>query len=533
MEKICRRDHLCTLLLLLVFVCSYCLRSARGNAELRALMEIKSSLDPEKKYLSSWTENGDPCGGSFVGVACNEHRKVANISLQGKGLTGKVSPAVAGLKCLSGLYLHYNSLTGDIPKEIANLTELTELYLNVNNLSGTIPPEIGNMASLQVMELCCNNLTGMIPTEMGLLRKLSFLSLERNRLSGRIPASLGGLGMLKRLFLSFNQLSGPIPVGLSNLSSLEILQLQNNTLSGVVPPALRRMEERFRFENNPGLCGAGFPSLRACTQWDNLNINQIDPSSNRTVSNIPQSANFPLSCNGSHCSKSSSKVPQAAIVAGVITLTISLMVVVFICIVRYRRGKQKVGNRSDASDDRSVDWQAKDFKRSPSPLVALEYSSGWDSASAAQDCNGGCHDFVQGSKFNLEEVESTTQHFSEVNLLGKSKFSAVYKGILKDGSIVAIKSINKTSCKTDEAEFMKGLSLLNSLKHENLVKLKGFCCSNARGECFLVYEFASNGNLSEYLDVHDDNGNVLLDWPTRVSIIHGIAKGYKLHRPLQ
>lgn len=124
-------------------------RRVLGNTELRALLELKSSLDPENKLLKSWTSEGDPCSGSFEGVACNEHRKVANISLQGKGLSGKVSGAVAELKCLSGLYLHYNKLSGEIPKEISNLTELTDLYLNVNNLSGGIPPEIVNMDSLQ------------------------------------------------------------------------------------------------------------------------------------------------------------------------------------------------------------------------------------------------------------------------------------------------------------------------------------------------------------------------------------------------
>ncbi|KAL0331391.1 UNVERIFIED_CONTAM: Proline-rich receptor-like protein kinase PERK9 [Sesamum angustifolium] len=439
--------------------CSCFVNPTCGNAELRALMEMKSSLDPENKYLSSWTADGDPCGGAFEGVACNQHRKVANISLQGKGLTGKVPPAVAGLKCLSGLYLHYNSLSGEIPREIANLTELTDLYLNVNNLTGTIPPEIGSMASLQ----------------------------------GQIPASLGDLGMLKRLYLSFNQLSGPIPVRLANNPSLEVLDVQNNTLSGVVPS---------------GRC------LHACRQQKN-------------PTNVPQSAAFPLACNQSDCSRSSSRLPQIGIVAGVITVTVALMVVVFVGVVRYRRRKQKVGNKSDTSDDRLSIDQVKDvYKRSPSPLVALEYSNSWNPTNAAQDCNGLCHVFLQGSKFNLEEVESATQHFSEVNLLGKSKFSAVYKGILKDGSLVAIKSINKTSCKSDEDEFMKGLSLLNSLKHENLLKLRGFCFSKARCECFLIYDFASNGNLSQYLDGEDDTSSIL-DWPTRVSIIHGIAKGIK------
>lgn len=120
-----------------------------ANTELRALLDMKAALDPEERYLSSWTINGDPCDGAFEGVACNEKGQVANISLQGKGLYGKVSPAIAGLKHLTGLYLHYNSLYGEIPREIANLTELSDLYLNVNNLSGAIPPEIGGMGNLQ------------------------------------------------------------------------------------------------------------------------------------------------------------------------------------------------------------------------------------------------------------------------------------------------------------------------------------------------------------------------------------------------
>lgn len=125
-----------------------------GNSEVKALMELKASLDPENRVLRSWTVTGDPCGSAFDGVACNEHRKVANISLQGRGLSGKVSPAVAELKCLSGLYLHYNNLSGEIPREISTLTELADLYLDVNNLSGEIPVEIGNMSSLQGLFQC-------------------------------------------------------------------------------------------------------------------------------------------------------------------------------------------------------------------------------------------------------------------------------------------------------------------------------------------------------------------------------------------
>lgn len=271
--------------------------------------------------------------------------------------------------------------------------------------------------------------------------------------------------------------------------------------------ALRRLKEDFHFKNNPGLCGTGFSSLRACTAWDNTN--EADPTANiAPPTSIPRSASLPLNCSQSHCSSSSSRLPSVAIVGGAVAVALALTVLVLVCTVKYRRAKQKVGDKSDTSEDRiSIDhrvFKAVKTNHSPSPSRDSKYEG-------------------SSYKYNLEEVESATHHFSEANLLGKSKFSAVYKGVLKDGCVVAIKSISKNSCKMDEDEFMKGMSLLNSLKHENLVKLKGFCSSKARGECFLIYEFVSRGNLSQYLD---DGGDDVLDWPTRVSIVHGIARGW-------
>lgn len=115
------------------------------------LMTIKASLDPGNLVLSSWSHNvTDPCSvSSFEGIACNDLGQVVNISLQGKGLYGKIPPEIGQLNALCGLYLHFNNLHGVIPKEIASLTQLSDLYLNMNDLSGFIPPEIGTMPNLQ------------------------------------------------------------------------------------------------------------------------------------------------------------------------------------------------------------------------------------------------------------------------------------------------------------------------------------------------------------------------------------------------
>lgn len=121
------------------------------NAELDALMELKAALDPPGRALASWARGGDPCGRGdyFEGVACDAQGRVATISLQGRGLTGTVPPAVAMLPGLTGLYLHYNGLGGEVPRELGQLPELAELYLGVNNLSGSIPVELGRLGALQ------------------------------------------------------------------------------------------------------------------------------------------------------------------------------------------------------------------------------------------------------------------------------------------------------------------------------------------------------------------------------------------------
>lgn len=136
------------LLLQLLFVYFSNQVGAELTDELKTLMEIKTELDPEGKHLASWSINGDPCK-DFEGVSCDWKGQVSNISLQGKALSGKISPNIAKLKHLTGLFLHYNALVGDIPREIGNLSELTDLYLNVNNLSGEIPSNIGKMEGLQ------------------------------------------------------------------------------------------------------------------------------------------------------------------------------------------------------------------------------------------------------------------------------------------------------------------------------------------------------------------------------------------------
>ncbi|KAL3624492.1 hypothetical protein CASFOL_031160 [Castilleja foliolosa] len=495
------------------------------NSTLSLLMTIKSSLDPQNLILTSWDSENvtEPCIGSFEGISCNNHGQVVNISLQGKGLYGQIPPEIGQLKSLSGLYLHFNKLHGVVPREIANLTELTDLYLNVNDLSGQIPPEIGQMSNLQVLQLCYNKLTGNIPTQLRLMKQLSVIALQSNELTGAIPARLGDLKMLTRLDLSFNHLFGSIPSKLSDLPLLQVLDLRNNTLSGNVPIALKRLNDGFKYANNTGLCGPTYPSLHTCTAT-NQNPNKPEPfgaSTSRLPSkDIPESANI----QKSPTQPNKSKLAAVVVITGLIVAFILTGLFTF---TWYRRRKQKITSTFDSNDTRLSTDQSNEIinrRRSSSPLMSLEYSNGWDPLSKRDDVSTFSQEFLDSFVFNLDEIERATQHFSERNLLGKSSFSAIYKGKLMDGSVVAVKCISKISCKSDEIEFFNGLKLLTSLRHENLLRLRGFCCSKGRGECFLVYDFVPNGILLQYLDVNEGNKKAL-DWPMRKCIIKKIAKG--------
>ncbi|WJX19004.1 hypothetical protein P8452_08743 [Trifolium repens] len=461
-------------------------------------MAMKASLDPKNHFLPSWTINGDPCGESFEGVACNEKGQVVNISLQGKGLSGKLSSSIVGLKHLKGLYLHYNSLYGEIPREVSNLTQLGELYLNVNQFYGEIPFEIGSMENLQVLQLSYNQLTGSIPTQIGALK------------------NLGDLDMLVRLDLSSNNLIGSIPTSLASIPSLKILDVHNNTLSGNVPPALKRLHDGFLYEHNMGLCGVGFPSLKTCNT-------SKDGSSTKY---IPEAGNVSLSCNGSQCLHSSIFNQAKSIIVGISVVMILVLAIGILIFTLYlRRRKQNLENSFHISDSRLSTDEAKGiYRKNESPLPCLEYSTRYDPLVDYRDFDGDSQDKFRGFMFNLEEVELATQNFADSNLLGKNEFCATYKGVLRDGSVVAVKSINKNSCKYDEEEVMKILNSLASMRNDNLVMLRGFCCSRERDECFLIYDFVPNGKLSSFLDLQESDEEVL-EWSTRVSIAKGIAKG--------
>ncbi|XP_068661297.1 probable leucine-rich repeat receptor-like protein kinase At5g49770 isoform X2 [Aristolochia californica] len=126
----------------------------------------------------------------------------------------------------------------------------------------------------------------------------------------------------------------------------------------------------------------------------------------------------------------------------------------------------------------------------------------------------------QGTRrFSLEELVSATTNFSEINMIGVGKFGEVYKGLLHDGMIVAIKKRLGPPCQ----EFIEEVLYLSSVRHHHLVSLLGYCQESELQ--MLVYEYIPNGSVSSHLYGTVQVSNKKLEFKHRLSIALGAARG--------
>ncbi|KAG7986943.1 hypothetical protein I3843_03G107700 [Carya illinoinensis] len=120
--------------------------------------------------------------------------------------------------------------------------------------------------------------------------------------------------------------------------------------------------------------------------------------------------------------------------------------------------------------------------------------------------------------FDSKELEKATDRFNENRMLGQGGQGTVYKGMLPDGIIVAIKK-SKIIDERKLEEFINEVVILSRINHRNVVKLLG-CCLETEVP-LLVYEFIPNGTLSQYLN--NQNEEFSPTWDMRLQIATDIV----------
>ncbi|KAG2717907.1 hypothetical protein I3760_03G195800 [Carya illinoinensis] len=430
-----------------------------------ALLRLKKSFI-HADALSSWVPNSSPCSDNWYGVICFDGI-ITGLHLTNLGLSGNIDvEALLELRGLRTISMMNNSFSGPIP-DFHMLGALKSLLLTGNNFSGNIPNDF------------FSHLTSL---------KKAWLSY--NQFNGTIPESVTQATHLIELHLEKNQFTGPIPP--MNQTSLKQLDLSNNMLEGEIPKSLSIFGVN-TFEGNEGLCGK--PLDKVCTEKDKT----LMPSTNETVQN-----------------SSNNNVIVLSFLA-----VITLIFVLFAygnCSKRREHEFIVRGTESMAND------QTVEIHVLSSRGRASDYSSHKGrlkkSTSSQHEKNGtGDLVIVNDAKgtFGLSDLMKAA-----AEVLGNGGMGSAYKALMANGVSVVVKRMREMNTLQREV-FDEEMKRLGRLRHKNI--LTPLAYHFRKEEKLLISEYIPKGSLLYVL--HGDRGicHNELNWPTRLKIIKGIARG--------
>ncbi|XP_014754077.2 protein NSP-INTERACTING KINASE 3 [Brachypodium distachyon] len=334
--------------------------------------------------------------------------------------------------------------------------------LHSRNLSGTLSPEIGKIRWLEDVNLGDNDISGPIPETLGEFQSLVRVDLSNNRFSGTIPPALCKEPIYD-LQLSHNNLSGTIPDAIFTHRSNFFVDLSFNNLSGTLPDYNISFYgiNTANFEGNPIL---------------HYNCNGTCGSTPMQENALPK--------------ESPTHWWYIIAMSDMLTyLVISFLIAFFLVMVLV------------------VFWQ---WHRRHQ-IFADIYDK-----NESEAC------FGHLKRYMLKEIKQATNNFNRNNILGQGGFGIVYKGLLHDGTIAAVKRLKDFVSSTGEHQFRTEVAVISLVVHRNLLSLIGFC--SEKNERLLVYPYMPNGTVSSKLQEYV-NQKPALDWPTRKKIALGTARG--------
>jgi LRR receptor-like serine/threonine-protein kinase FLS2 len=388
------------------------------------------------------------------------------LSLGGNKIKGFIPEDICELKNLGELDLSYNKISGSIPNCISYLNLLQKLFLDSNRLESSIPLNLWSLENLLFLDLSSNSLGGSFSPNMKKSDVIEHINISRNQITGHIPSIIGAFESLSYLDLSRNSFQGNIPQSFGDLKGLDNLDLSYNNLSGVIPKYLEALLH-LKFMN------VSFNKLSGDipTSGPFANFTAKSFLGNKALCGNPIFGVLPCPSPSSHGSKVKQKLLKYF-------LPIIASVTICLAIVYMMRRHQE---------------------------SKLQVPSSFNTLSVFE------HRMI-----SYQELSQGTNNFCESNLLGVGGFASVYKWMLLDRTIVAVKVINlqlASAFKSFDAECM----VLRTIRHRNLVKVIS-TCSNLEFRA-LVLQYMSNGNLERWLYSY----NYCLNLFQRVNIMVDVA----------
>nr|XP_011467009.1 PREDICTED: putative leucine-rich repeat receptor-like serine/threonine-protein kinase At2g24130 [Fragaria vesca subsp. vesca] len=476
-----------------------------------------------------------------------------NLLLQENQLIGSVPSNIGNISKLVVLNLTSNLMNGTISANISHLSHLEQLFLSHNFFTSTIPEALGHLPHLGLLDLSHNSFFGNIPSSLGNLARLNYLFLNNNLLSGTIPPALGRCTELYRLDLSFNRLAGLIPPELSGLSEIRIfINLSHNHLEGSIPIELSKLEDVQEMDlSSNNLSGSIFPQISSCIALTLINFSHnalegslpdsigelknlvsFDVSDNHLSGKIPMSLNksrtltylnlsyndfegkvpyggiFELVSDTSFlgnkhlCGKLAAKhvCPRTKhlfrsrifLIIFVIVIFISTSLSIICCVIAFRRVKVLVSPQKAAT-----------VKKPTQPEVILNFP-----------------------RVTYRDLSEATGGFDDQRLIGTGSYGRVYRGVLPDGTTIAVKVLHLQSGNSTKS-FNRECQVLRRIRHRNLIRIITAC--SLPDFKAIVLPYMANGSLDSRLYPHSQaglgSGSSDLSLIQRVNICSDIAEG--------
>lgn len=438
------------------------------------------------------------------------------LSLVSLGLWGPLPAKIDRFRPLEVLNISSNFIYGEIPSTITSMTNLTSLVLADNLFNGSVP-DLKTLPLLVELNLGDNYLGPGFPS---LSNSLVSIILKNNSLRSMIPSKLTNLGKLQKFDLSSNKLLGPIPSSLFSLPSIQYLNLAGNQLSGALPTNISCNNELKFVDISHNLLTGKLSSCLGSSKSSNRTVIyswNCMSSGNSTYNQHPsifcqkQALAVKPPVKSQEQESSNKLVLVLAIIGGIVGIAgvVGLLILVVIRRAKVRRGEEN--KFAEKMSVRNFPGSNVDSRRVPKQTMRL--------ASLG---------LPPYRVFTSEEIEDATNNFDPSNLMGEGSQEQLYKGWVRDGSVVLVKCL-KLKQKHLPQSLMQQMEVLSKLRHHHLVSILGHCIvtyqdhPNTATTVFIVQEHITNGSLRDYLT--DWRKKEMLKWPQRMAISIGVARG--------
>ncbi|PAN43427.1 hypothetical protein PAHAL_8G235200 [Panicum hallii] len=473
--------------------------AAEDGADAAALLRLKQSFSDPTGRLEAWSASSPstPCDAKspWPGVQCYKGN-LAGLRLTHMNLSGSFDfGAVAKLPGLHSINLKHNNFSGPLPASLGTVRSLRALYLSFNAFSGPLPADVFvNMRWLKKLYLDGNNITGPLPAD-----------------------AIAAAPRLIELHLDRNEIDGPVPFKLP--ASLKLFNVSHNRLTGSIPPDIAKRYDKSAFAGNAGLCGSPGSDSAVCVAAGPAPPPKMPP---------PTAADF----------MAVQEETSVFVVIGIILLVILLVSGAMVLMLRQDERNSAApaydyyaAGATGASAAGAAAGSSKPAAGSRSgEMVSVDVAGGGSSSHGGSGAGSRrMGEFVLLTEdipaFGLPDLMKAS-----AEVLGNGTLGSAYKAAMRNGVTVAVKRMRDMN-RVGRDEFEQHVHMLGELRHPNVLPPVGY--HYRKEEKLIVSEYMARGSLLYMLHGDQSPNRVVLDWPARVRIAVGVARGLAfLHEKL-